>query len=53
MGWRDAFIEHGKPEILRELHGLTAANAAAKVLACCLKTEDVETEDRRPEQVTG
>jgi 1-deoxy-D-xylulose-5-phosphate synthase len=33
IGWPDAFIEHGKPEILRELHGLTAANAAAKVLA--------------------
>jgi hypothetical protein len=25
------FIEHGKPEVLRELHGLTAAVAAEKV----------------------
>ena len=32
IGWPDAFIEHGKPETLRELHGLTAENAAAKVL---------------------
>jgi 1-deoxy-D-xylulose-5-phosphate synthase len=33
IGWPDVFIEHGKPEILRELHGLTAAAAAAKVRA--------------------
>lgn len=33
IGWPDAFIEHGKPETLRELHGLTAANAARQVLA--------------------
>ena len=32
IGWPDQFIEHGKPETLRELHGLTAENAAAKVL---------------------
>ena len=31
IGWPDAFIQHGKPETLRELHGLTAANAAAMV----------------------
>lgn len=53
IGWPDAFIEHGKPEILRELHGLTAANAAAKVLASCLKTADVETADSSPAQATG
>jgi 1-deoxy-D-xylulose-5-phosphate synthase len=33
IGWPDAFIEHGKPETLRDLHGLTAEDAAAKVLA--------------------
>jgi 1-deoxy-D-xylulose-5-phosphate synthase len=32
IGWPDRFIEHGKPETLRELHGLTAEAAAAKVL---------------------
>jgi 1-deoxy-D-xylulose-5-phosphate synthase len=32
IGWPDAFIQHGKPETLRDLHGLTAAAAAAKVL---------------------
>jgi 1-deoxy-D-xylulose-5-phosphate synthase len=32
IGWPDAFVEHGKPEILRELHGLTPENAVAKVL---------------------
>ncbi|MES2474986.1 MAG: 1-deoxy-D-xylulose-5-phosphate synthase [Verrucomicrobiota bacterium] len=33
IGWPDAFIEHGKPDQLRELHGMTAENAAAKILA--------------------
>ncbi len=32
IGWPDQFIEHGKPETLRELHGLTAEVATAKVL---------------------
>ena len=32
IGWPDQFIEHGKPETLRELHRLTAENAAEKVL---------------------
>lgn len=27
IAWPDEFVEHGKPEILRELHGLTAENA--------------------------
>lgn len=31
IGWPDAFVEHGKPEILRELHGLTANAAVAKI----------------------
>jgi 1-deoxy-D-xylulose-5-phosphate synthase len=31
IGWPDAFIEHGKPETLRQLHNLTAEAAAAKV----------------------
>ncbi len=33
VGWPDEFIEHGRLDILRELHGLTAANIAAKVRA--------------------
>ncbi|MGE9268147.1 MAG: 1-deoxy-D-xylulose-5-phosphate synthase [Verrucomicrobiales bacterium] len=32
IGWPDEFVEHGKPEILREKHGLTAGQAVAKVL---------------------
>lgn len=32
IGWPDEFIEHGKPETLRELHGLTAEAAVGKVL---------------------
>jgi 1-deoxy-D-xylulose-5-phosphate synthase len=32
IGWPDEFIEHGKPEILRELHGLTPEKAVEKVL---------------------
>ena len=33
IGWPDEFIEHGKPETLKELHGLTAERAAEKVMA--------------------
>lgn len=33
IGWPDAFVEHGKPEILRQKHGITAQNAVNKVLA--------------------
>ena len=33
IGWPDEFIEHGKPDTLRELHGLTAEAAVAKILA--------------------
>ena len=32
IGWPDQFIEHGKPETLRELHGLTPEVAAERVL---------------------
>lgn len=32
IAWPDAFVEHGKPEILRELHHLTAEAAVAKVI---------------------
>ena len=32
IGWPDVFIEHGKPDILRTLHGLTPAAAATKIL---------------------
>jgi 1-deoxy-D-xylulose-5-phosphate synthase len=42
IGWPDAFVEHGKPDILRELHGLTPENAAAKVLRHFETTGTVE-----------
>ncbi|MCX6879690.1 MAG: 1-deoxy-D-xylulose-5-phosphate synthase [Verrucomicrobia bacterium] len=32
IGWPDAFIQHGNPDILRDLHGLTPAHAAEKIL---------------------
>ena len=32
IGWPDQFIEHGKPETLRELHGLTPEVAVERVL---------------------
>lgn len=32
IGWPDTFIEHGKPSILREKHGLTAQSCVNKVL---------------------
>lgn len=32
IGWPDEFIEHGKPEILRELHGITPEAAATAIL---------------------
>jgi 1-deoxy-D-xylulose-5-phosphate synthase len=32
IGWPDSFVEHGKPGILRELHGVTAENCVRKVL---------------------
>ena len=32
IGWPDAFVEHGKPGILRELHGVTEENCVQKVL---------------------
>ena len=32
IGWPDQFIEHGKADLLRALHGLTPEAAAAKVL---------------------
>lgn len=32
IGWPDQFIEHGRPDILREKHGLTVENALAKAL---------------------
>ena len=33
IGWPDEFVEHGKVEILRKLHGLTAEAAVKKILA--------------------
>ena len=35
IGWPDEFIEHGKQDTLRALHGLTPEAAAAKILAHC------------------
>ncbi len=32
IGWPDAFVDHGKPSILRELHGITVKSAVAKAL---------------------
>lgn len=32
IGWPDEFIEHGKPDILMELHGLTPQAALDKIL---------------------
>jgi 1-deoxy-D-xylulose-5-phosphate synthase len=31
IGWPDEFVEHGKPDTLRALHGLTAEAAVAKI----------------------
>lgn len=31
IGWPDEFVEHGKPDILFSLHGLTPENAVAKI----------------------
>lgn len=31
IGWPDEFIEHGKPEILREQHGLTAEASVRRI----------------------
>ena len=33
IGWPDAFIEHGKVEVLREKHGLTSDAAVLKIMA--------------------
>jgi len=32
IAWPDEFVEHGKPDILREIHGLTPENAVEKVM---------------------
>lgn len=32
IGWPDEFVEHGKVDILRNLHGITVENAVTKVL---------------------
>ncbi|RYZ66794.1 MAG: 1-deoxy-D-xylulose-5-phosphate synthase, partial [Proteobacteria bacterium] len=31
IGWPDEFVEHGKPDTLREIHGLTAEVAVEKI----------------------
>ena len=33
IGWPDQFVDHGKVELLREQHGVTAAAAVKKILA--------------------
>lgn len=37
IGWPDEFIEHGKPPVLREKHGLTVANALEKITTALQK----------------
>ena len=32
IGWPDEFVEHGKPDILMKLHGLTVEAAVEKVM---------------------
>jgi 1-deoxy-D-xylulose-5-phosphate synthase len=32
IGWPDEFIEHGKPDVLQGLHGITAEAALDKIL---------------------
>lgn len=32
IGWSDQFIEHGKPEILQKIHGITPETALDKIL---------------------
>jgi 1-deoxy-D-xylulose-5-phosphate synthase len=32
VGWPDEFVEHGKVDILREKHGITAESALEKIL---------------------
>lgn len=32
IGWPDEFVEHGKVDILRELHGVNVETALAKVI---------------------
>ncbi len=46
IGWPDAFVEHGKPGILRELHGITVENCVLKVLRH-LEPEDADAPSRR------
>jgi 1-deoxy-D-xylulose-5-phosphate synthase len=43
IGWPDEFVEHGKPETLRKIHGLTAQDAVAKILPHFAKTPDQAT----------
>ncbi len=43
IGWPDAFVEHGKPDILRKKHGLTADSAARKVMARLQAQESLTT----------
>ncbi|MCW1914362.1 1-deoxy-D-xylulose-5-phosphate synthase [Luteolibacter sp. GHJ8] len=33
IGWPDEFVEHGKPDILMKLHGMTAEAAFEKIIA--------------------
>lgn len=40
IGWPDQFVEHGKPEILREDHGLTVENALSKIKASLPKAAE-------------
>ncbi len=42
IGWPDRFVEHGKPEILRRIHGLTAEAVTARILSVLGMPENAE-----------
>ncbi len=46
IGWPDAFIDHGKPDALREKFGISVANTVAKALPYPAEGQ-VETIDGR------
>ncbi len=41
VAWPDEFVEHGKPDILREKYGLTAKNGVQKILGFFGQKNDV------------
>jgi 1-deoxy-D-xylulose-5-phosphate synthase len=47
VGWPDAFIEHGKPEALKEKYGLTAEGAMKKAAGYVQTLVDARAVARR------